>query len=168
MAGDTFAEQATGARPPRSFVLDASVLEFAEEHQLIREDIKRNRVVFEFPDGMGDVDVATECRALDALDDFDTMYDLAMQKLVGKSVVIWMRQDDGSRSELCRFHVSDRYQNLRGVDAIDEWPILVNWLVEFLGAAMLKKYPTPTSAPSRRQASQDKATDRQKPATTAS
>jgi hypothetical protein len=146
----TFAEQAVGAKPPRSFILDASALEFLEEHKVVREDIKRNRIIFEFPDGLSTVDLFEECRALEKLDDFDTMYDLAMQKLTGKSVLIWMRQDSGEKSLLCQFHVSDRYQDLRGNEMIDEYPVLVTWLTEFLGADMLKKYPTPTSVPSRR------------------
>jgi hypothetical protein len=153
-----FAEQATGARPPRSFILDSSVLDLLEEHKILREDIKRNRVAFEFPDGLADISIIDECRALDRLDDFDELYGLTMQKLVGKSVRIWLRQDNGARSLLCEFHVVDRDQDLGGVDEIDEYPVLVNWLVEFMGAHLLKKYPTPTSVPSRRQASEDRAT----------
>jgi hypothetical protein len=152
-----FAEQAVGARPPRSFILDSSVLDLLEEHKIIREDVKRNRVAFEFPDGLADIGIIEECRALDRLDDFDEMYGLTMQKLVGKSVRVWMRQDNGARSLLCEFHVSDRDQDLRGVDAIDEYPVLINWLAEFIGAHLLKKYPTPTSVPPRRQASESKA-----------
>jgi hypothetical protein len=163
----SFAEQVAGAKPPRSFLLDASVLDLLEEHKIIREDVKRNRVAFEFPDGLADSDIVEECRALDKLDDFDEMYGLTMQKLVGKSVRVWMRQDDGSRSLLCEFHVSDRDQDLRGVDAIDEYPILLNWLTEFIGARLLKKYPTPTSVLSRRQASESRAA-RQKTTTAGS
>jgi hypothetical protein len=152
----SFAEQATGAKPPRSFLLDAAVLDLAEEHKIVREDIKRNRIVFEFPDGLSDTDVLDECRALDKLDDFDVVYDLTMQKLVGKPLRVWIRQDDGSRSLFCEFHVASRYQDLSGVEEIEEHPIVINWLVEFMGAHLLKKYPTPTSALSRRQASQSK------------
>jgi hypothetical protein len=157
----SFAERATGAKPPRSFILDSSTLDLAEEHNIIREDVKRNRVAFEFPDGLADVPLIDECRALDKFDDFDTMHNLVMQKLVGKSVRVWLRQDDGSRSLLCEFHVSDIYQDLRGVEKIDEYPVLVNWLSEFLGAHLLKKYPTPTSVPSRRQASENQTAARQ-------
>jgi hypothetical protein len=153
----SFAEQAAGVKPPRSFILDSSVLDLAEEHNIVREDVKRNRVVFEFPDGLADVPLLDECRALDKLDDFDTMYDLAMQKLVGKPVRVWLRMENGSPAPLCEFLVSDRDQDLRGVDAIDEYPVLINWLAEFIGAHLLKKYPTPTSALSRRQASESRA-----------
>jgi hypothetical protein len=165
MDGETsFAEQVAGRKPPRSFILDSSVLDLLEEHKIIREDVKRNRVAFEFPDGLADVSILEECRVLDRLDDFDEMYGLTMQKLVGKSARVWLRQDDGSRSLLCEFHVSDRDQDLRGVDKIDEYPVLVNWLTEFIGAHLLKKYPTPTSALPRRQASERRAA---KPGTTA-
>jgi hypothetical protein len=164
--GQKLAERVAGAAPPRSFVLDASALEFAEEHKIIREDVKRNRIVFEFPDGLNTVDLFEECRALDKLDDFDTMYDLTMQKLAGKPALIWMRQDDGSRTLLCKFHVTDRYQNLRGVNEIDQYPILVKWLADFVGADMLKKYPTPTRASSRRQESKSPtATEQTQPQT---
>jgi hypothetical protein len=151
-----FAEQATGVKPPRSFILDASVLELREEHKIISEDIKRNRVAFEFPDGLGEIDISEECRALALIDDFEAMYDYTMQKLVGKSVVIWMRQDDGSKTLLCQFHVSDRYQNLHGVEEIDRWPVLMNWLTEFIGAHLAKQYPTPTNVQSPRQASESR------------
>jgi hypothetical protein len=154
---DNLAERATGARLPRPLLLDASALDLREEREILREDVKRNRIVFEFPDGLADVDILDECRALDSLDDFDAMHGLTMQKLVGKSVIIWIRQDDGTKSQLCSFHVSDREQNLRGVAAIDEFPFLLNWLVEFMAAHLAKQFPTPISAPSRRQAS-EKAT----------
>jgi hypothetical protein len=156
-----FAERATGVSLPRPLVLDASVLDLREESEILREDVKRNRVVFEFPDGLAEVAIADECRALADLDDFDMALDLAMQKLVGKSVVILMRQDDGSKSVLCKFAVTDRNQNLRGVAMIDEYPILVNWLVEFMAAKMAKQFPTPTSAPSRGQASGKRAPGRE-------
>jgi hypothetical protein len=35
--------------------------------------------------------------------------------------------------------VVDRYQNLRGVDAVNEYPFLVTWLTEFIGAHIFKK-----------------------------
>ena len=31
--------------------------------------------------------------------------------------------------------------NLRSVDVIDEYPVLVNWLVEFVSGMLSKKYP---------------------------
>jgi hypothetical protein len=139
-----FAEDAVGVAPPRGFLaLDASVLDHAETHKVVKEDVKQNRIEYIFPDGLNQVDLIEECRALTMLDDFDTMYDLAMQMLVGKPVIINLKNFDGSRTELCNFQVVDRYQNLRGVGAIDEYPCLVTWLTEFIGAHLLKKYPVP-------------------------
>jgi hypothetical protein len=139
-----FAEEAVGVTPPRAFLaLDASVLDHAETHKIIRDDIKQNRIEYIFPDGFNQVDLLEECRALTMLDDFDTMYDLTMQMLVGKPVAINIRNLDGSKTELCSFQVVDRYQNLRGVVAIDEYPWLVTWLTEFIGAYISKKYPLP-------------------------
>jgi uncharacterized protein (DUF2164 family) len=68
------------------------------------------------------------------------MYDITMQMLVGKIVVISFKE--GSvRKELSRFVVTNRYMNLRGVDIIDQYPVLVNWLVEFIAGYLGKKYP---------------------------
>jgi hypothetical protein len=141
---NTFAEQAVGVTPPRAFLaLDASVLDQKETHEILREDIKANRIEYIFPDGFNQVDLIEECRALTRLDDFDTMYDLTMQMLAGKPVTIHIRNTDGSKTMLCDFQVVDRYQNLRGIEAINEYPVLVTWLTEFVGAHLLKKYPLP-------------------------
>jgi hypothetical protein len=141
---DNFAEKAVGVTPPRAFLaLDASVLDHVEKHKIIRDDIKQNRIEYIFPDGFNQVDLLEECRALTMLDDFDTMYDLTMQMLEGKPVTINIKNIDGSKTELCSFQVVARYQNLRGVEAINEYPWLVTWLTEFIGAHISKKYPTP-------------------------
>jgi hypothetical protein len=151
---DNFAESAVGVTPPHSFVLDASVLEQQETHKIVREDIKVNRVEYVFPEGLNQVDLFEECRALNKIEDFDTMYDLTMQMLEGKTVTINIKNLDGSKTELCCFHVVDRYQNLRGVDAINDYPFLVTWLTEFIGAHISKKYPLPGTRPSLRQAAE--------------
>jgi hypothetical protein len=144
----SFAEEAVGVVPPRGFLaLDASVLDHAEDHKALREDIKRNWIEYIFPDGFNQVDLLEECRALTMLDDFDTLYDLTMQMLVGKPVTIAIKHRDGSKTELCSFQVVDRYQNLRGVEAINDYPCLVTWLTEFIGAYIAEKIPTPEKVP---------------------
>jgi hypothetical protein len=144
MPGENFAEQAVGVTPPRAFLaLDASVLDQKETHEILREDIKANRIEYIFPDGLNQVDLVEECRALTRLDDFDTMYDLTMQMLAGKPVTINIKNPDGSKTVLCDFQVVDRYQNLRGVDVIDEYPCLVTWLAEFIAGHIAKKFPVP-------------------------
>jgi hypothetical protein len=149
---DAFAEEAVGVAPPRAFLaLDASVLDRAEERKIVREDVKQNRIEYVFPDGLNQVDLLEECRALTMLDDFDTMYDLTMQMLAGKPVVINIKGFNGVKAELCSFQVVDRYQNLRGVAAIDEYPCLVTWLTEFIGAHISKKFPTPGNNPPQRE-----------------
>jgi hypothetical protein len=145
---DNFAEEAVGVTPPRAFLaLDASILDQAVKHKIIRDDVKQNRIEYVFPDGLNQVDLLEECRALTMLDDFDTMYDLTMQMLTGKPVTINIRHTDGSKTALCNFQVVDRYQNLRGVVAIDTYPCLVTWLTEFIGAHISKKYPIPGNIP---------------------
>jgi hypothetical protein len=140
---DSFAEEAVGVKPPRSFIMDASILEDQEEHRVLKEDIKLNRLEYVFPEGFNKIDLFEECRALNKVDDFDTMYDLMMQLLEGKPVTINLKNNDGSKTELCVFQVVDRYQNLRAIDVLDEYPSLVVWLTEFIGAQLLKKYPLP-------------------------
>jgi hypothetical protein len=158
---DNFAEEAVGVTPPRAFLaLNASVLDEAESYRIVREDIRQNRIEYVFPDGLNQVDLLEECRALTMLDDFDTLYDLTMQMLVGKPVTITIRNSNGSKLELCSFQVVDRYQNLRGVAAINEYPFLVTWLTEFIGAHISKKFPIPGEGLLRRQESK-KAGSRQ-------
>jgi hypothetical protein len=128
---------------PRNFVLDASILDMQETHEIVREDIKRNRIEFVFPDGLNQLDLFEEARALTMLDDFDTMYDLTMQMLAGRPLEINIRNYDGTKTRICLFQVVDRYMNLRGVDVIDAYPWLVTWLTEFIGAYISKKYPIP-------------------------
>jgi len=142
------------------FILDASVMDDMEVHEIVKEDIKQNRVRFLFPKGVNQLDLLVECRALAKLDDFDTMYDLTMQMLEGKPLTILMVCDDGSMEELCSFQVTDRYMDLRGIDVIDSFPCLVNWLTEFVGAYLTKKYRTPLkSAPSAKGSKKNNKTD---------
>jgi hypothetical protein len=139
---NSFAEQAAGVSPPRAFLaLDASVLDQAETHKIRRDEIKQNGIEYIFPDGFNQADLLEECRALTMLDDFDTMYDFTMQMLVGKPVVINIKNPDGSRVTLCSFQVVDRYQDLRGVDAIAEYPCLMTWMTECIGSYLAGKLP---------------------------
>jgi hypothetical protein len=123
--------------------LDASILDHLDIHHVVREDIKLNRIEFIFPDGLNQIDLFEECRALTHPGDFDVWYDFMMQSLVGKPVTINIKNVDGSRTELCTFQVVDRYQNLRGVNALNDNPCLVIWLTEFIEADCSKKYPRP-------------------------
>jgi hypothetical protein len=128
------------------FILDASILDEVEVHEVMRDDVKRNRIQYIFPAGLNQLDLLEECRALNKLDDFDLMYDITMQALAGKPVTIVSVCDDGARQELCSFQVTDRYMNLRGIDVIDAFPCLVSWLTEMIGAHLSKKYPTPSKS----------------------
>jgi hypothetical protein len=138
------AQKVSGRKPPRQFpVLDASVLELEESNRIMREDVKQNRMVYEFPSGFNKLSLFEECRALTMLDDFQTMYDITMQMLVNKDLVIKMRNDDGTVTTLVEVHVTDRFQDLRGCEAIDKYPVLITWLAEFMAAELRKKYPLP-------------------------
>ncbi len=146
------AESIAGRSAPRQFpVLDASVMDFSESHKVFREDVKVNRILYEFPAGFNQLSLFEECRALTRLDDFETMYDLAMQMLVDKDLVIKIKNDDGSYTTACAIHVAERFQNLRGDDFIDKYPVVITWLCEFLAESLSKKYPLPgkSSAPAK-------------------
>ena len=126
--------------------LDASVLGHTEQEKVHRVSIELNHIAFEFPNGFTQLRLIEECRAMNCLDvsdpdNFDFMFDITMQMLVGKSVEIYYKDFDGSKTLIESFLVTDRYMNLRGVYLIDKYPILVNWLVEFIAASLGKKYP---------------------------
>lgn len=126
--------------------LDASVLRGNEIEDTVRYNIQHNNILFEFPDGFTQLRLIEECRALNCLDvsdpdNFDMMYDITMQMLVGKPVFIYFIDEKDEKHEVTKFVVTDRYMNLRGVDMIDEYPVLVNWLVEFVAGYLGKKYP---------------------------
>jgi hypothetical protein len=53
-------------------------------------------------------------------------------------------------------YIVDKYQDLRGVDSFAEWPWLVNWLVEFMGAYLGKQFPMPGQKPVRKASEKDK------------
>lgn len=126
--------------------LDSSVLLNQQTEEIKREDIKQSRIRFEFPNGFTQLRLIEECRALNCLDvsdpdNFDFMFDITMQLLVGKAVFIYFMDDNEVKHEIGKFVVTDRYMNLRSVDIIDEYPVLVNWLVEFIAGDLGKKYP---------------------------
>ena len=125
--------------------LDSSVLKGKDIEEAIKLEIQHNVIQFKFPDGFAQLRLIEECRALNALDvsdpdNFDLMYDITMQMLTGKVVEVIMKNDAGDKS-LAQFLVTDRYMDLRGVPLIDEYPIVVNWLVEFIAGYLGKKYP---------------------------
>ena len=125
--------------------LDASVLKGKEQEERLKVSVQQEKIRFEFPQGFTQLRLIEECRALNALDvsdpdNFDLMYDITMQMLVGKIVAIDFVEGN-QKEEIARFVVTDRYMNLRGVDIIDEYPVLVNWLVEFVSGYLGKKYP---------------------------
>lgn len=126
--------------------LDSSVLRNNEMEEIIRYNVQQNNILFEFPEGFTQLRLIEECRALNCLDvtdadNFDLMYDITMQMLVGKSVFIYFIDDKEDKYEVSKFVVTDRYMNLRGVEFIDEYPIVVNWLVEFIASYLGKKFP---------------------------
>jgi len=143
---------------PKSFILDASILNMQETYEIMKEDVKLNRIEFQFPEGLNQIDLLEECRALTKLDDFDVMYDLTMQMLEGKPLLILIKNPDGSKTVLANFQITDRYMNLRGEEAINQYPVLVTWLAEFIGALISKKFPQPGSNQPQAQAVENKKT----------
>lgn len=125
--------------------LDASILNNVEVEEKLKVIVQRERIRFEFPQGFEQLRLIEECRALNALDvsnpdNFDLLYDITMQMLTGKIVAV--HYVEGKKSEeIARFVVTDRYMNMRSIDIIDEFPVLVNWLVEFVAGYLRKKFP---------------------------
>ena len=125
--------------------LDASVLKGRQEEEQVKVDVQQNKIRFEFPNGFEEIRLIEECRAINALDvtipeNFDLIYDITMQMLVGKPVFIYF-MEGSKKVEVARFVVTSRYMDLRGVPFICEYPIVVNWLVEFISGYLGKKYP---------------------------
>lgn len=125
--------------------LDSSMIAEQEVEETVKVDIQRNKIRFEFPNGFETLRLIEECRAINALDvsnpdNFDLMYDITMQMLVGKPTFIYFVEGN-KKEEIAKFVVTNRYMNLRGIGIIDEYPILVNWLVEFIAGYLGKKYP---------------------------
>lgn len=126
--------------------LDHSVVADKEAQLKWALVVKRERIRFEFPQGFTQLRLIEECRAINCLDvsdpdNFDFMFDITMQMLVGKPVFIYFVDENGEKHEVERFVVTDRYMNLRGVDFIDAYPVVVNWLVEFVSGELAKKFP---------------------------
>ena len=125
--------------------LDASILKNREAEEKEKIVVQQNKIRFEFPNGFTDIRLIEECRAINALDvsdpdNFDLMYDITMQMLNGKVVFIYY-VEDGRKTEVASFVVTSRYMDLRGVPFICAYPIVVNWLVEFIAGYLGKKYP---------------------------
>ena len=125
--------------------LDASILKGKQADEEAKIDVQQNKLRFEFPNGFSDIRLIEECRAINALDvsipeNFDLMYDITMQMLNGKVVFIYF-MDGTKKVEVARFVVTSRYMDLRGVPFINSYPIVVNWLVEFISGYLGKKYP---------------------------
>lgn len=125
--------------------LDSSILRNKDFEDVIKIDVQQNRIRFEFPDGLNQLRLIEECRAINALDisdpdNFDLMYDMTIQMLVGKPVFVYYIEDN-KKEEISHFVITDRYMNLRSIEIIDEYPVLVNWLVEFMAGMLGKKFP---------------------------
>ena len=125
--------------------LDSSIFDDAHNIEALRLDVELNRIRFEFPSGFSTIDLIEECRALNDLDNFDLMYDITMQMLIEKPVIIYLKNYAGdNENELAKFVVTDRYMNLRSIPIIDSYPIIVNWLTRMIGAHLSKKFPRPS------------------------
>lgn len=138
-------QDATGIEKPRSFIVDSSVLQNQEEFDAIKEEIKQHRVIFEFPDGVNDIDLLDRCRMLCATDDFDMCYETVISMLAGKPVRIALRSYDNKTVEpFAEFMVVNEEMDLKSIPALNDYPIIVNWMVEFIVGLELKKFPIPS------------------------
>lgn len=141
---EELAKQATGQEKPRSFIVDSSVLKNQEEFDAIKEEIKQYRVIFEFPGGLNDIDLLDRCRMLNSTDNFDVCYETVLAMLEGKPVRISLKNyDNVTTSFFAEFQVVNKDMDLKSIPALNSYPIIVNWLVEFIVGLELKKFPLP-------------------------
>lgn len=160
---EDIAQQVTGAPKPRSFIVDSSVLQNQEEYDAIKEEIKEHRVIFEFPGGVNDIDLLTRCRMLCSSDNFDLCYETVLEMLEGKPVKISLRNYDNVTTTLfAEFQVVNKDMDLKSVPVLNEYPIIVNWMVEFIVGLELKKFPLPLRSSSESQVKAEKKSKRQK------
>ncbi len=127
-------------------ILNASVLDNATQFERIAKDLEMNRVTFEFPEGFTDIPLIEECRAISEANNpeaFDLLYDITMQLLVGKCVHITLKNYDDRVIKFCSFVVTNRYMNLRSIPELDNYPIVVMWMVKFVIGWLSKKLPVP-------------------------
>jgi hypothetical protein len=123
--------------------LDSSIKDNKDYRESIRLDVEYNRIAFEFPEGFTTIPLLEECRALNNLENFDFMYDIMMQMLVGKPVIVIMKDYNGTPHVVDKFLVTDRNMDLRGVQFFNAYPIAVNWLADFVSEYLRKKFPKP-------------------------
>lgn len=142
---ENFAEETTGVKKPRSFILDSSVLQDQEEYDAVKEEIKQHRVIFEFPGGINDIDLLSRCRMLTSTDNFDLCYETVLEMLEGKPVKISLKNyDNTTTTHFAEFQIVNKDMDLKAVPVLNEYPIIVNWLVEFIVGLELKKFPLPS------------------------
>ena len=158
---DDIAQQVTGAPKPRSFIVDSSVLQNQEEYDAIKEEIKEHRVIFEFPGGVNDIDLLTRCRMLCSTDNFDLCYETVLEMLEGKPVKISLRNYDNKTTTLfAEFQVVNKDMDLKSVPVLNEYPIIVNWMVEFIVGLELKKFPLPLTSSTNLETTKPKAEEK--------
>jgi len=158
-----FAEKTTGVKPPRSFIVDSSVLQNQEEFDTVKEEIKQHRVIFEFPGGVNDIDLLDRCRMLCSTDNFDLCYETVLSMLEGKPVKVSLKNyDNVSTSLFAEFQIVNKDMDLKAIPALNEYPIIVNWLVEFLIGLELKKFPLPLPSSITKETTDTKAEEKSK------
>lgn len=128
------------------FILDYSVKDNFEFHTFAKDDIQKNKIRFEFPEGFAKIPIIEECRAVSEYgnpEQFDLLYDIVMQLLAGKPVKILMQTASGKYAVFSQFLVTNRYMDLRGVTELNDFPIIVMWMVDVIVCSLSKKYPVP-------------------------
>lgn len=133
-------------KKPEPVILTASILDTEELWKAEQDYVKMNMIKYEFPQGFGKVSIVEECRAMGALEDFDTMFDLMMGMLAGKDCIISLLNPKlNGWVTVAAFHVTHKEMNLRGVDFLDRYPIVIYWMTEFFAGMLTKKFPLPGS-----------------------
>ncbi len=140
---------APGYKKSDFLLLDARLLDDIEDIEALREYIKLNRVEYiisgvDNRSVFSNVSIFEQCRALCDLENFDNMYDFTMQVLAGKELTINMKNDDGSKTELGKAYIQDKFVDMQlYYPCIAEYPYLMLWLTEYISGLLSKKFPLP-------------------------
>lgn len=124
--------------------LDASIFDGVSTREEVKLDVQYNRIRFEFPAGFNQLDLLDECRVWKDPDNFDMLFALTMKMLAAKPVVIKMLSYEDQWVEVTKFQVTNAEMNLRGVEFINAFPVVIVWLTEFVTGHLLKKFPLPS------------------------
>jgi hypothetical protein len=117
-------------------LLDGSILDDREEHIIGREDVRLNKIEFVFLSRLGQAAMTEKCRMIHDIDNFNAAYDFTMRVCAGTELAIYIRDAQAGKKKLCHIAPAD-WRSLRDVEAIDAYPVLIVWLIDYVKTFLL-------------------------------